>query len=69
MSFSPRQRVRMCFFGVFLDGSFDLSSKNPYKAFGSLPLCVYLMDQIAGDAEVSHCHVLLNKSWKPSSGL
>lgn len=48
--------------GFFFGCSVDFSSKNPYKAFGSLPLCVYLMDQIARDTEVSHYHVVLFKN-------
>lgn len=39
---------------VFLDGDFDLNSKNLCKAFGSSAWRAFLMDQIAGDAEASH---------------
>lgn len=53
----------------FLDGDFDLSSKNPCKAFGSSAWCAFLMDQIAGDAEGSHFLGGLNESWSPSSAL
>lgn len=56
-------------FFSFLDGDFNLNSKNPCKAFGSWAWRAFLMDQIAGDAEGSHFLQGLNKSWEPSSAL